>query len=275
MEFGVAVFVGCEGLSPPALGRAVEERGFESLFFAEHTHIPVESRRDDGRSASTYAQTWDTFVALAAVSAVTTDLRLGTGVCLVTERDPILTAKEVASLDRMSGGRFQFGVGAGWNRAELANHGADARTRMALMADRVRAMKQIWLYDEAEYHGPFVDFDRLWSWPKPLQQPYPPVLIGGNGPGVEDRVLDYGDGWMPQCGHLKSVAELSERVAALRSRAAAASLQRPSVTLFGAIPTMLDEFEAAGVDRCLFTLKLESAEQALEQLDKWAATIHR
>jgi probable F420-dependent oxidoreductase len=269
MQLGVAVFAGCDGLAPPELARAVEERGFESLFYAEHTHIPVASRRDDDRSPRDYASTYDPFVALAAAAAVTSTIRLGTSVCLVPQRDPITTAKEVASVDRISGGRFEFGVGAGWNRAELANHGTDPRRRMAVLADRVRAMRAIWTSEAAEYHGPHIDFEPLWSWPKPLRQPHPPVLVGGNGPGAEDRVLAFGDGWMPQCGPFASVRELADRIADLRHRAG-----RPvPVTLFGAIPTatMLRAFAEAGVDRCLFTLN--SGPGDVDQLDQWAGLI--
>jgi probable F420-dependent oxidoreductase len=200
MDVDVAVFAGSYGLAPPALGRAVEERGFESLFYAEHTHIPVASRRPDGRPVRPFAETYDPFVALAAVAAVTTTLKVGTGVCLVTERDPIITAKAVASLDRIAEGRFLFGVGAGWNREELANHGIDPRTRMELLAARVHAMRRIWTEDEAEYHDNFVDFDPIWSWPKPIQRPHPPVLVGGNGPGTEDRVLDFATAGCPRAG---------------------------------------------------------------------------
>lgn len=270
---GIAVFAGTGGLAPPALGRAVEERGFESLLYAEHTHIPVHSRRADGRSTRDYADTYDPFVALSAVAAVTTTLRLGTGVCLVAQRDPIITAKAVASLDRISGGRFLFGVGAGWNRPELANHGTDPRTRMAVLADRVRAMREIWTAEEAEYHGEFVDFDPLWSWPKPVQRAGPPVLVGGNGPGTEDRVLAFGDGWLPQCGPLASVEELRRRAASLRERAADAGRGPVPITVFGAVPDrgLLDAFADAGVDRCLFTLNQRTAEATLAALDGWAA----
>jgi probable F420-dependent oxidoreductase len=277
MDIGVAVFAGCDGLAPPALGRAVEERGFESLFYAEHTHIPVASRRADGRSARGYADTYDPFVALSAVAAVTTNIRLGTAVCLVTQRDPIITAKEVASLDRLSAGRFRFGVGAGWNRLEMANHGTDPGTRMALLAERVHAMREIWTTEEAEYHGSFVDFDPLWSWPKPATHPHPPVLVGGNGPGTEDRVLAFGDEWLPQCGPLESVDELSRRITSLRQRGAQAGRAPIPVTLFGAIPAagMLDAFAEAGVDRCLFTLQQRDAAEDLTTLDTWSALIRR
>jgi probable F420-dependent oxidoreductase len=275
MDLGVVLMLGSDGLTPPKLGQAVEERGFESLFFAEHTHIPVSSKRADGRSARTYADTYDPFVALAAVAAVTSTIKIGTAVCLVTQRDPITLAKEVASLDRLSGGRFQFGVGAGWNREELANHGTDPRTRMALLADRVRAMREIWTADEAEYSGQHVSFAPMWSLPKPVQQPHPPVLVGGNGPGAEDRVLAFGDEWLPQCGPLADIAEFRRRVSVLRQRAADAGREPIPVTVFGVPPdkNLLAEFAAAGADRCLFPLLHLGPSQTLAALDEWARLI--
>jgi probable F420-dependent oxidoreductase len=277
MDVGITVFAGGYGLEPPALGRAAEERGFESLFFPEHTHIPVHSRRTDRLPARMFAETYDPFVALSAVAAVTSDLLVGTSICLVTERDPIITAKEVASLDRLSGGRFLFGVGAGWNRLELANHGTDPRTRMALLADRVRAMREIWTADEAEYHGTFVDFDPIWSWPKPVRRPHPPVLVAGNGPGTEDRVLAFGDGWFPQNGLLSDVDELHRRAVSLRQRAADAGRDSVPITVFDAQPDdeLLDAYAAAGVDRCLFLLRAGSAAEILSTLDKWAPLASR
>jgi probable F420-dependent oxidoreductase len=254
------------------LGRAVEERGFESLFWAEHTHIPVRSRRSDGESTRRFAETHDPFVALSAVAAVTTRLRIGTAVCLVTQRDPFTTAKAVAGLDRVSGGRLEFGVGAGWNREELADHGTDPRTRMALLAERVEAMRCIWTEEEAEYHGRFVDFEPVWSWPKPLRRPHPPVLVGGNGPGTEERVLAFGDGWLPQCGPLRSVAELAGRIASLRSRAQQAGRGPVPVTVFGRPPRLLGEFADAKVDRCLLTLGPGDEAHLLSTLDKWAVS---
>jgi probable F420-dependent oxidoreductase len=275
MDVGITVFAGNYGLTPQALGVAVEERGFESLFYPEHTHIPVATRRADGSPARRFAETYDPFVALSAIAAVTTRLRIGTGICLVTQRDPIVTAKAVASLDRLSDGRFLFGVGAGWNRHELANHGTDPRTRMALLADRVEAMRRIWTDDEAEHHGEFVDFAPIWSWPKPVQRPHPPVLVGGNGPGTEDRVLAFGDGWLPQCGPLSDVEELARRISVLRRRAGDAGRGPVPVTLFGAVPSaeMLGAFAAAGVDRCLLILGPGDPGAMLAQLDEWAALL--
>ena len=186
MEFGIGYFPTHDAIGPGAFARLIEARGHESMFVAEHSHIPVQAGGPTGPGggplARKYLHTYDPFVALTAAAAATTTLRVGTGICLVVERDPILTAKEVASLDHLSGGRFEFGVGAGWNRVEMANHGTDPRTRMRLMQERIEAMKAIWTQAEAGYHGEFVNFDAIWSWPKPAQRPHPPVLVGGPGP---------------------------------------------------------------------------------------------
>ncbi len=203
-------------VEPPELARMVEERGFESLWFPEHTHIPTTRETPypgGGELPREYSHTYDPFVALTAAAAATPELRVATGICLVVERDPIITAKEVASLDRLSGGRFIFGVGAGWNREEMQNHGTDPGRRFGLMRERVEAMKAIWTTEEAEYHGEHVDFDPIWQWPKPLQSPFG-VHIGGNGPRVEDRVLRYGDGWMP---NMRDISELGPRRPGLAS----------------------------------------------------------
>src|SRR5438270_1730709 len=187
LEFGLAIFPTDYSIAPAEVGKLGEERGFESLFFPEHTHIPAS--RDTpypagGELPEQYWHTYDPFVALAHVAASAERIKIGTGICLVIERDPITTAKEVASLDRLSGGRFLFGVGAGWNREEMRNHGTDPRRRFGLMRERIEAMKAIWSEDEAEYHGRFVDFAPIWSWPKPVQEPHPPVYVGGNGAKV-------------------------------------------------------------------------------------------
>ena len=218
MEFGIGYFPTHDAMSPGAFARLVEERGHESLFFAEHTHIPGSRETpypDGGELPRKYSHTYDLFVALTAAAAATSTLRVGSGICLVIERDPITTAKEVASIDHLSGGRMEFGVGAGWNREEMANHGTDPRTRMRLFKERVEAMKAIWTQEEATYHGEFVSFDRIWSWPKPAQRPHPPVLVGGLGPTVEDRVLDFGDAWFANYGP----DDLLQRASTLRARA--------------------------------------------------------
>jgi probable F420-dependent oxidoreductase len=272
MDFGVGYFPTHDGIGPGDIARTVEERGQSAIFFAEHTHIPAarESPWAGGPNLPRkYWHTFDLFVALTAAAAATTRLRIGSGVCLVVERDPIITAKEVASIDRLSGGRFEFGVGAGWNREEMANHGTDPRTRMALLGERVRAMQAIWTQDEASFHGRFVDFDRIWSWPKPAQRPWPPVLVGGDGPTVLDRVLAYGDAWFPTW-HPDTLPRITE----LRARA-----ERPvAVQMLGVPPDpkVLEQLETAGVQRASTWLpsapwstverNLEAWEQAIAEL---------
>jgi probable F420-dependent oxidoreductase len=270
VDFGISVFTGYS-VPPAELGPAVEERGFESLFYPEHTHIPVRSLRADGSSPKAYARSLDPFVALAAVAATTSRLKLGTGVCLVPERDPIVTAKEVATLDHISGGRFLFGVGAGWNREELANHGTDFGNRRAVLADRVKAMRAIWTEEEAAYAGTHAAFEPIWAWPKPSAPV--PVLVGGNGPDTEDRVLAFGDGWFPQCGPLSTVDELRTRVASLRAKAADQGRDYIPVTVFGVPPDrhLLAAFAEAGVDRCLFLLPDAPADEVMRKLDEYAA----
>src|SRR5918996_6287094 len=192
MRYGIAIFLTDEAADPATIARLVEERGFESLFLPEHPHTPASRRTPypaGGELPRQYSRTYDPFVALTAAAAATSKLLLATGVCLVIERDPIITAKEVASVDRISGGRMLFGVGAGWNEEEMRNHGTDPRRRFGVMRERIEAMKEIWANEEASYHGRYVDFDPIWCWPKPLQQPHPPILVGGYGPKVLDRVL--------------------------------------------------------------------------------------
>jgi probable F420-dependent oxidoreductase len=215
MEFGVGYFPTHDGMSPGAVARLVEERGMSSLHFAEHTHIPAsrESPWAGGPELpQKYWHSYDLFVALTHAAAATSRLRIGSGICLIVERDPITTAKEVASIDHLSGGRFEFGVGAGWNREEMQNHGTDPRTRMALMRERVLAMKAIWTQEEASFSGNYVNFERIWSHPKPAQRPHPPVMVGGSGPTVLERVLEFGDGWMPNYSR-ESLARIPELLA--------------------------------------------------------------
>ena len=273
MELGLAILLTDYSMQPARLGSLAEERGFESLFLAEHTHIPAsrETPYPGGTELPReYSHTLDPFVALAAAAAATERLKLGTGVCLVIERDPIVTAKEVATLDHVSGGRFLFGVGAGWNKEEMRNHGTDPRTRWRVMRERVEAMKAIWTQDEAEYHGRFVDFDPIWSWPKPVQKPHPPVLVGGVGDKVLDRVVAYGDEWIPN--RVRSPEQLGERIAGLQRRAEAAGRAPIPVTVFGAKreQRLLERLEAAGVTRSLFYVRPEEPDDVERQLDERA-----
>jgi probable F420-dependent oxidoreductase len=273
MELGLAHFLTDYGMPPAELARMVEERGFESLMLPEHTHIPVS--RDTPYPGGTelppeYSHTLDPFVALAAIVAVTDRIKIGTGVCLIIERDPIVTAKEVATLDQISGGRFLFGVGAGWNIEEMANHGTDPKTRFRRMRESVEAMKAIWTHEEAEYHGRIIDFDPIWCWPKPVQKPHPPVLVGGVGEKVLDRVVAYGDEWIPN--RVRSPEELAPRIAELQRRAEGAGRERIPVTVFGAKPERgpLERLEAAGVTRSLFYVRPEEPGEVERQLDELA-----
>ena len=277
MELGLAILLTDYSMQPAALGASAEERGFESLFLAEHTHIPVS--RDTPYPGGTelpreYSHTIDPFVGLAAAAAATERLKVGTGICLVNQHDPIDTAKQVATLDHVSNGRFLFGVGAGWNREEMRNHGIDPSRRWGEMRERVEAMKAIWTEDEAEYHGRHVDFDPIWQWPKPVQKPHPPVLVGGVGDKVLDRVVAYGDEWIPN--RVRSPEELGERIAELQRRAEAAGRERVPVTVFGAKGEvrLLERLKAAGVTRSLFYVRSGGPgeiERHLEELGEVAA----
>jgi probable F420-dependent oxidoreductase len=273
MRFGIAVFCTDYSADPPTIGRLVEERGFESLFFPEHTHIPASRRTPyprGGELPGEYSRTYDPFVGLTAVAAATEKLLLGTGICLVIERDPIITAKEVASLDRLSGGRFLFGVGAGWNVEEMENHGTDPRRRFSLMRERIEAMKAIWTEDEASYHGEHVDFDRIWCWPKPAQEPHPPVLVGGNAQRVLERVVAFGDEWMPN-----RFSGLTERIETLNRLAEEAGRDPIPITLSGAKPDLelIERGEELGVHRCAFYVRPAGAGETERQLDELASTL--
>jgi probable F420-dependent oxidoreductase len=277
MHFGIAMFPTHDALDPATLAREVESRGFESLLFPEHTHIPTSRMSPypgGGDLPREYVHTYDPFVALTAAACATERLRIGTGVCLVIQRDPITLAKEVASLDHLSGGRFLFGVGAGWNREEMGNHGTDPKVRMRVLVERLKAMKEIWANDEAEFHGDYVDFDKIWSWPKPVQQPNPPVLVGGMGPTVEDRVLEVGDEWLPQNVTLDNVDEFAKRAAALQSRAADGGRGPIPMTLFAAQkkPEAIEKYAEAGITRAVFLVPSAGADDVLPRLDRLAET---
>ena len=276
MKFGVYMFPTDYAIDPVSLGGAVEGHGFESLFVPEHTHIPASRRSPfpgGGELPKEYSHTLDPFVALGAVAAATERLMLGTGICLVIERDPITLAKEVASLDFISGGRVLFGIGGGWNREEMENHGTDPTRRWKVLRERVEAMQQIWTEDAAEYHGEFVDFDPIWQWPKPIQKPYPPVIIGGDGANTLQRVVRYGDGWMP----IGRRADFKSRIDELNRLAAAAGRADIPVTIFGAAPKpeVIDAYAEAGVERLLFHLPPAPRDEVLPLLEQRAELARR
>ncbi|GAB3837382.1 TIGR03619 family F420-dependent LLM class oxidoreductase [Kribbella italica] len=281
MKHAVVSFLSDYGIQPVALGRAVEERGFDALFLTEHTHIPLSRRTPypaGGELPEHYKRTYDPLIALTAIAGATTTLQLGTGIALINQHHPLVLAKQTASLDRLSSGRFELGVGPGWNVEEMANHGVDSGRRTLRMLEHIEAIRAVWTNDEAQFHGKFVDFGPVWSWPKPEHAP--PVLIAGYGPSVLDRVLSHGDGWLPIGVGASDVDEFAVRIADLRSRAADLGRPRPSVTLYGAeqTPEVLRAYADAGVDRVLFELVnhgqiggSREEDRALDELDRLAA----
>jgi probable F420-dependent oxidoreductase len=267
MKFGISTFVTDEGIPPGALARAIEERGFDSLFVAEHTHIPLSRKSPwprGGELPRRYYRTLDPFVTLTAAAAATERLLLGTGVTLVVERDPIITAKEVASLDLVSGGRVIFGVGVGWNREEMENHGTDPRTRGKLTNERIRAMIEMWTKDEPEFHGQFVDFDPISIWPKPVQKPYPPIYVGG-GSRAFGRIAEFGDAWL---ANGLPPAKLEPMLGKLREVAG----RDVPVTVFNASSELedLEAYTRLGVERLLLSLPTLPESETLNQLDDLA-----
>ncbi len=272
MDFGVAYFPAYDAARPGAVARLVQEHGQESLFFPDHTHVPAARQTpfpDGGELPRKYSRTYELFVALTAAAESTSSLRVGSGICLVVERDPIVTAKQVASVDHLSGGRLEFGVGAGWNREEMRNHGTDPRTRMRLMAERIEAMKAIWTESEASYHGEFVEFEHIWSWPKPAQRPHPPILVGGDGPTVLDRVLAFGDAWFPD--FVPDLDNIVERARSLWDRAG-----RPiDLMVMGvpADPAVFEQLEHAGCRRVVHWLPSSSLPRVEQELEKWGSAI--
>ena len=270
MKFGITMFPTDYAIGPGELAREVEAHGFESLFFPEHTHIPA-SRRSPWPGGpdlpEEYSHTLDLFVALTAAAAATERLLVGSGICLVIERDPITLAKEVASLDFVSGGRALLGIGAGWNLEEMENHGTDPARRWRRMRETVEAMRAIWGNDEGEYHGELVDFDPIWQWPKPIQEAGPPVIIGGDGPNTLKRVARYGDGWMPIDGRNRE--DFAPAIAELNDLAAEEGRGPMTVSLFGAgsNPARLEKHAKAGVDRIVFLVPPAPADVVLPKLE--------
>jgi len=279
MHIGVCMFATDYAIRIDELAREAEARGFESLFVPEHTHIPVSRRTpfpSGGPIPKEYSHTFDPFVSLMAAAAATKRIRIGTGICLIIERDTITTAKEVASLDVLSGGRFEFGVGGGWNVEEMENHGTVFASRFKRLGEQVRAMKEIWTKDEAEFHGQHVNFDKVWSWPKPAQTPHPPVLLGGESGHTLQRVVDFCDGWFPR-GRAAEV--ILPALTDLRARAAKAGrdMKTISTSVFSAKPdeATLESYAAAGITRAILRLPSEGREGVLPLLDQWAKLIKK
>jgi probable F420-dependent oxidoreductase len=273
MHFGVIMFPTDYSIGAVDLARAVEDSGFESLWFPEHTHIPADRTTPWPGGAELpreYPRALDPFVGLAAAAVATTTLKLGTGVCLVIERDPIVLAKDVASVDFISGGRFLFGIGGGWNLEEMANHGTDPAQRWSILRERILAMKQIWTQDEATFHGKHVNFDRIWQWPKPIQRPHPPIIVGGNGPRTLRRVVEYGDEWAPIVGR---GPDLVPRMVELAEMATAAGRSPIPVTIFQfgqPQPQLVEQYQTAGASRYIFGLPAAPADTVLPWLARCA-----
>jgi probable F420-dependent oxidoreductase len=274
LKVGIGIFPTDTSISPVELAVAAEGLGFESFWVPEHTHIPRSETRFPGGNevAEMYKRSLDPFVGLGACAAATSTIRLGTGICLLIERDPIVTAKEVATVDLLSGGRFLFGVGAGWNRQEMANHGTDPSTRFALLEERVDVVRTIWREDEPSYSGRFHSFDPIYCWPKPVQPGGPPVLVGGNGPGVLRRVVAWGDEWMPNAF---SPSALGSKVRELGELASAAGRAPIPVSVFGSRPdeASLVGYAEAGAHRVTMWLPSEGRDVVLPLLERYAALL--
>ena len=272
MQFGVHVFPTEYSFQPDELARAVEDRGLDSLWFSEHTHIPLRFLDAPGRGSSLpdyYWQTYDIFVAMTLAAAATKNIRVATGVSLVIERDPIILAKETATVDLLSKGRLIFGVGAGWLESEMADHGVVYRTRFQLLKEQIRAIKEIWMTDESEFHGHFVNFDKMRAFPKPHQQPHPPIIMGGSGEKSIECAAELCDGWAPW---LMEWPKAKEAIAELKQQAVANGRAPDSmeITLFEeSIPDerIIAEMETAGVRRIILTIFAQNREESLPMLD--------
>ena len=272
MKLGVAMFFTDYSMTPQELAIAAEQRGFDSVWSPEHSHIPISRKSafpSGGDLPKKYFDAMDPFVALMAAAAVTKTIKVGTGVCLVAQRDPIQTAKSVASIDQLSGGRFLFGIGNGWNRDEMENHGTKFETRHKLARERVEAMKEIWSKSKPEYHGEMVDFDPMMTWPKPVQKPHPPIWVGGAFPYGARRAIRYGDGWMPHRAR-PTYPNVRDFLPEFRKLAKEAERDVP-VTIWGAKDgDMLKADRDAGVVRVIISLDSAKSDAILPELDRWA-----
>jgi probable F420-dependent oxidoreductase len=274
MRVGAFYFPADYGINIAELAKALEDRGFDSLFVPEHTHIPASRKSPfpgGGELPKRYSHTHDPFVALAFAAAATKKLKLGTGILLVPQHEPIVTAKAIASLDQLSGGRFIFGIGGGWNVEEMENHGAKYQTRFKQMREHVLAMKELWTKEEASFDGEFVKFDRVWSWPKPAQQPHPPIILGGETDHTLRRVIEYCDGWFPRP---RGGFDVVKGVAHLRQMAEKAGRDPSTITtiVFGSAndAKVLESYDKAGIQSALLAIPDESRDEILRYLDKIA-----
>jgi probable F420-dependent oxidoreductase len=281
MQIGAAMFFTDYSMSSAELARALEERGFESVWAPEHSHIPLSRKSQfpsGGELPKQYCDVMDPFVTLTAAASVTKTLKVGTGVCLVPQRDTIQTAKLVASLDQVSGGRFLFGIGGGWNQDEMEDHGADFRTRFKKMREQVEAMQAIWTETRPEYHGELVDFEPMMTWPKPVQKPHPPVIVGGMFPHAARRAVRYGNGWIPHSRRpqYEDVTDYLPQFRAMLAEAGRDPAEVP-VTVWGVPPDLdrLRRYEEQGVARGVVQLAPEPADQTLPLLDRWAELIRQ
>jgi probable F420-dependent oxidoreductase len=281
MDFGALMFFTDYAIPATELAQALEVRGFESVWAPEHSHIPTSRRSPwpgGGELPKVYYDAMDPFVSLTAAAIATRRLKVATGVCLVQQRDPIQTAKLVASIDQISGGRFLFGIGGGWNAEEMADHGTEFRTRFKLLRERIEAMKEIWTKPKAEYHGEMVDFPEMMAWPKPVQKPYPPILVGGAFPHAARRAIRYGDGWAPIAGRgpESDGEQVLPRFRQMLTEAGRDPQSMP-VTLFGPAEDAdrLARYRDQGVARVVVMLQSAKSDAILPVLDRWAELIHR
>jgi probable F420-dependent oxidoreductase len=271
MKIGISTFVNDDTIDTVSLARAIEERGFHSLVIAEHTHIPASRQSPyplGGELPSIYYRTLDPFVTLAAAAAVTSTIELFTGIALLIQRDPIITAKEAASIDLISNGRFVFGVGAGWNIEELRHHGTDPKTRGALLDERIEAIKALWTTDPAEYHGRYVDFDASYSRPKPAQKPHPPIFIGGDSDATVKRVIRHEAGWI---SNPLPIEHLAKRIDQMRE----GSGRDVPLAMFGT-PVDPEYWRAAdelGYNQVALLLPTRPLDESLRLLDDYAARV--
>lgn len=277
MKIGVTLFATDYAMRPDAFARACEERGFESVWFPEHTHIPASLRTQPPYGGATPRYLWhlhDLFVTLTAAAAATSTIKLGSGICLVVERDPITLAKEVASVDQLSNGRLLFGIGAGWNVEEMENHGMPFGRRWKVLRERIEAMKEIWTRDEAEYHGEFVNFDPIWSYPKPLQQPHPPIILGTLSAKGLNRVANYCDGWIPVGARIEDIPAAIRDLHA-QARQVGREPSEVPVSIFSAPDdeAVLGRYRDMGVERAVLGVPSKGAEVILPLLDGYAAHV--